>query len=102
MEPKTVSDCLISIDFAIVENVKLLSIKKVEDIHNYLLNFRQTGYLEKNIGLFIVLKQINCIIDNYSSCEDDDSFYNEYVELRKLIVDWVIECNTKAEVDNRE
>ena len=41
-------------------------------------------------------------MDNYSSYEDDDSFYNEYVELRKLIIIWVIECNTKAEVDNRE
>ena len=27
MEPKTISDCLSSIDFAIVENVTLLSIK---------------------------------------------------------------------------
>ena len=91
-----------SIDFAIVESVKLLSIKSLEDIHNHLLNFRQNGYIENNIALFNVLKHINCIIDNYSSYEDDDSFYNEYVELRKLIIDWLIECNTKAEVDNQE
>ena len=67
MEPKTISDCLNSIDFAVVENVKLFSIKSLEDIHNQLLNFRQTGYIENNIPLFIVLKQINCILDNYSS-----------------------------------
>ena len=102
MEPKTICGCLTSIDFAIVENVKLLSIESLEDIHNHLLKFRQTGYIENIIALFNVLKQINCIIDNYSSYEDDDSFYNEYVELRNLIVDWVIECNTKAEVDCRE
>ena len=101
MEPKTISDCLSSNDFAIVENVKLLSIKSLEDNQKHLSKFRQTGYIEKNIALFNVLKQINCIIDNYSSSEDDDCFYNEYVELRKLIVDWVIECNTKAEVDNQ-
>ena len=102
MEPRTISDCLNSIDFALVENVKSLSIKRLEDIHNHLIEFRQTGYIENIIALFNVLKQINCIIDNYSSYEDDDSFYNEYVEIRKLIIDWVIECNTKAEVNNRE
>ena len=34
METKTISDCLGSIDFAIVENIRLLSIKNLEDIHN--------------------------------------------------------------------
>ena len=102
MEPKTISDCLRSNDFAIVENVRLLSIKSLEDIRNYLLKFPQTGYIESNIALFNVLKQINCLIDNFSSYEDDESFYNEYVELRKIIIDWVIECNTKAEVDDQE
>ena len=58
--------------------------------------------MENIIALINVLKQINCITDSYSFFEDDDSFYNEYVELRKLIVDWGIECNTKAEVDNQE
>ena len=82
MEPKTISDCLSSIDFAIVENVKLLSIKSLKDIHNHLLNFRRTGYIENVIALLRILKQINCIIDNFSSYEDDESFYNEYVELR--------------------
>ena len=102
MEPKTISDCLSSIDFAIVENVNLLSIKSLGDIHNHSLKFRQTGYIENNITLFKVLKQINFIIDKYSSYKDDYSFYNEYVELRKFIVVWVIECNTKAEVDSQE
>ena len=87
MELKTISHCLSSVDFAIVENVKLLSIKSLEDIHYHLLKFRQTVYIENDIALFNVLKQINCIKDNYSSYEDDDSFYNEYVELRKLFID---------------
>ena len=102
METKTISDCLSSIDFAIVENVSLLSIKKLEYIHNRFLEFRGTEYIEKRIALLNILKQINCIIDNYSSYEGDENFYNEYVELRKLIIDWVIDCNTKTEVDNQE
>ena len=47
MELKTISDCLSAIDFAIVENVRLLSIKNLEDIHNRPLDFRQSEYIEK-------------------------------------------------------
>ena len=50
---------------------------------------------------FIVLKHINCIIDNYSSYEDNESIYNEYVELRKLIVEWIIECDKKHHLFNK-
>ena len=82
MEPKSISDCLNAIDFAIVENVRLLSIKNLEDIHNHLLQFRYTGCIENNIVLIKVLEQINSIINIYSTYEDDDSFCNEYLELR--------------------
>ena len=102
MEPKTLSYCLSSVDFAIVENVKLLSTKSLEDIHNHLLKLRRTVYIENNIALLNILTQINCIIDNFLSYDDDKSFYNEYVELRKLIIDWVVECDKKAEVGNQQ
>ena len=45
----------------------------------------KNNYIEDRIALLKVLKHINCIIDNYSSYEDNESIYNEYVELRKLI-----------------
>ena len=45
---------------------------------------------------------MNCIIDNYSNYKDNESIYNEYVELRKLIIDWLIECNTEPEVHSKE
>ena len=102
MELKTISDCLSAIDFAIVENVRLLGLKNLECIHNHLLEIRQSDYIENSIALSKVLKQINCILDKYSSYEDDESIYNEYVELRKLIVDSLIEGNTKPEVTNLE
>ena len=101
MEPKSISDCLNAIDFAIVENVRLLSIENLEDIDNHLLQFRHTAYIENNIALIKVLEQINSIINNYSSYKDDDSFCNEYLELWKLITDWMIEYDTKAEIDNQ-
>ena len=102
MGVKTISDCLTTIDFAIVENVRLLGIKTLEDVRYRLLEFRQSEYKENRIALLKVLKQINCIIDKSSSYKDDESIYNEYVELRKLIVDWLIECGTEPEVDNQE
>ena len=97
METKTISDCLSAIDFAIVENVRLLSIKYLEDIHNRLLECRESEYIENRNALINVLKQINCMIDCYKSYEDDEEFYNEYVELRKLIVVWLIERNNKLQ-----
>ena len=96
MEIKTISDCLSEIDFALNENVRLLGIERLEDIHNQLLEFGQNNYIEDRIALLKVLKHINCIIDKYSSFEDNESIYNEYVELRKLIVEWIIECNIKT------
>ena len=96
MEIKTISDCLSEIHFAIVENVRLLGIEKLEDVHNHLLEFGKNNYIEDRIALLKVLKHINCILNNYSSYEDNESIYNEYVELRKLIVEWVIECDIKT------
>ena len=67
MEPKSISDCLNAIDSAIVEIVRLLIIKNLEDIHNHSLQFGHTGFIEKNIALIKVLEQINSIINNYTS-----------------------------------
>ena len=50
MEIKTISDCLSEIDFAIVENVRLLGIEKLEDIHNHLLEFGKNNYIEDRIA----------------------------------------------------
>ena len=49
METKSISNCLNAIDFVIVENVRLISIKYLEDIHNRLLEFRQSEYIEKEL-----------------------------------------------------
>ena len=94
MEIKTISDCLGEIDFAIVENVRLLGIEKLEEIHNHLLEFGKDNYIENRIALLKVLKHINCIIDNYSAYEDNECIYNEYVELRKLIIEWLVEVES--------
>ena len=58
MENKTISDCLSEIDFAIVENVRLLGIEKLEDIHNHLLAFGKKNYIEDRIALLKVLNKL--------------------------------------------
>ena len=97
METETISDILSSIDFAIVEIVRSLSIRILEHIHNRLLEFQQTEYIENSVALLKILNQINCIIDNCSRYEDGESFYNEHIELRRLIIDYLIESNTKVD-----
>ena len=87
MEIKTIPERLSAIDLAIVENVRLISIKCLEDIQNRLLEFRQSEYKENRIALLKVLKHINCIIDIFSSFEDDESIYIEYVEIIRWLVD---------------
>ena len=56
METKTISDCKSAIDLAIAENVKLISIKYLEDIHNRLLEHRDDKYKENRNALTNVLK----------------------------------------------
>ena len=77
MEMKTISDCLSAIDFAVVENVKLLAIQDLESIHNRCLEIGMNDYIENRIELEKVLKYINCTIDNYPCYEDHESLYNE-------------------------
>ena len=77
MEIKTISDCFSAIDFAIVENVKLLTIQVLENIHNRCSEIGMNNYIEDRIELEKTLKHINCIIDNYPCYEDHESLYNE-------------------------
>ena len=62
MEIKTNSDCLSAIDFAMVENVKLLTIQGLEDIHNRCSEIGMNDYIEDRIELEKALKHKSCII----------------------------------------
>ena len=50
MEIETISDCLSEVDFAIFENVRLLGIERLEDIHIHLLEFGKNNYIEDGIA----------------------------------------------------
>ena len=74
----------------------------LEDIHNRCLEIGMNDYIEERIELEKVLKHIICIIDNYPCYEDHEILYNEYSELRKILVNWLIERNIKPKIVNNE
>ena len=100
MEVKSVSDCLNIIDDAIVENIgKCIGISNLENIHKYLLEKGQSDFIEDRVALSNVLSQINSIKENYYEFDEED-IKCDYMQLRKLILTWLIECGTEPEVDD--
>ena len=100
MEVKSVSDCLNIIDGAIFENNgRYIGISNLENNHKYLLEKEQSDFVEDRIALSNVLSQINSMIENHYQFAEED-IKSEYIQLRKLILVWLIECSTESEVDD--
>ena len=89
----TVTDCLNIIDMSIVQTTYFISIEKLEEIHNFLINMSEMKFLENIIVISTVLKYINSMIDEYQSLDVE-----KYRKLRKLIIDVMIEINTKGDI----
>ena len=96
MEVNSVSDCLNIIDIAIVEDN---DIKRLEDVRQYLLERGMTDCNDERDALWCVFKQITLIIDNFYKPSGKDQKMR-YIELRKLLLIWIIEFNSKLEDDN--
>ena len=90
----TVTDCLNIIDMSIVQTTYFISIEKLEEIHNFLKNMSEMKFIENMIVISTVLKYINSMIDEYQSLNVE-----KYRELRKLVIDILIEINTKGDID---
>ena len=89
------------IDDAIVENIgNYIGIWGLENVHKYLLEKGQIDFIENRVALSNVLSQINSIIENFSKFAEVD-IKSEYIQLRKLILVWLIECSTEPKVDNQ-
>ena len=90
----SVTDCLNLIDTSIVKTPYFVSIEKLEEIHNFLINMSDMKFIENMIAILKVLKYINYMIDEYESLGDEN-----YRALRKLIIDIMIEINNKGDID---
>ena len=88
------TDCLNLIDTSIVKTPYFVSIEKLEEIHNFLINMSDMKFIENMIAILKVLKYINYMIDEYESLGDEN-----YKALRKLIIDIMIEINNKGDID---
>ena len=88
------TDCLNVVDMAIIQTTYFVSIEKLEEIHNFFINMFEMKFIENVIVVSTVLKYINSMIDEYQSLDVE-----KYSELRKLIIDIMIEINTKEEAD---
>ena len=100
MEVKSVSDCLNIIDDAIVEKIgKYIGISNLENFHKYLLEIGQVDFFADRVALSSVFSQKKSIIENYYKIDEED-IKSEYIQLRKLILAWLIECGPEPEVDN--
>ena len=71
---KSISDCLIIIDDAIVENNgKYFGISDLEYFHKYsFLEKGQSDFIEDRVALSNVLSQMNCIIENHYQFVEED------------------------------
>ena len=95
MEVKSVSDCLNIIDIAIVKNIDTGGL---ENLREWLLQKRMTDCDDEREALWCVFKQINLKTYNlYKPFGADQK--TRYLELRKLVLRWVIENNSKQEDD---
>ena len=63
----TVTDCLNIIDTSIVQTTYFISIEKLEEIHNFLINMSEMKFIENMFVISTVLKYINSMIDEYQS-----------------------------------
>ena len=99
---KSVSDCLNTIDDAIVEkNGKYITISDLEIIHKYLLEKGQSNFIEDRLAQSNVLSQLYSIIENHHQFVDED-IKSEYIQLRKVILVWSIECSTEPKFDKQK
>ena len=102
MEMNSNTECLNFIDFIILNDIeKHISVGTLENIRNFMLENYNDKYIEDMISMSAIFSQINLIIDKlYSDTECDNK--KLYYDLRKRILDWLDENNSKLEVDDQE
>ena len=100
LEINSISDCLTFIDHLILcEGEKHIGVGNLEDIRDYVIGLYDGKFIEDMVSMFAVLSQINLIIDKFYLDKESD-IKKLYCELRKRILVWLKENNTKPEVDN--
>ena len=102
MEVKSISDCLNFIDNLILCGTeKHIGIGNLEDVRDYMIGRYDGECIGEMVCMLAVLSQIKLIIDRFYLDKESD-IEQLYRDLRKRILAWLKENNTKPEVDNDE
>ena len=100
MEMKSVSDCLSFIESVILSGVENHNgIGNLEVVRDYMIEMYNAKYIEDMVVMTGVLSQINLIIEKVYDFDDDSDLKRKYWILRKHILAWLEEKNTKPKVD---
>ena len=102
MEMKSVIECLNFIDdkiLCIVE--KSVGIGTLEDIRNYVIVMYNEKFIEELVAMSAIFSQINLKMENFYLDRESDNKKQIWF-LRKRILAWLEESNTKPETDDQQ
>ena len=80
---------------------KHIGIGNLEDVRHYMIRMYDGKYIEEMVSMLAILSQINLIIDRFYLDKESD-IKQLFCDLRKRILAWLKENNTKPEIDNDE
>ena len=102
MEIKAVCGCSNFIDSTILFSIeKDAGIGILEDIRDFTIRMYNDKYIEEMVSMLAILSQVNLILDRFY-LDNEGDIKKQYCTLRKHILAWLQESNTKPEVDNYE
>ena len=61
----------------------------------------QSNFTKDRVDQSNVLSQINSILENHCQFVEED-IKSEYIQVRKLILVWLIKCSTEPKADNQK
>ena len=102
MTMKSVCDCLNFIDSKILCDIeKHAGVGNLEDIRECMITIYNDKYIEDTVSILGVFSQINLIIDRFY-LDNESDIKKQFASLRKRILAWLQERNTRPEVDKDE
>ena len=80
---------------------KSVGIGNLEDIRIYMIGMYNEKYIEEMVAMSAILSQINLIIEKFYLDKESD-IKKQYYKLRKRILAWLEESNTKPEIEDQQ
>ena len=99
---KPVSDCSKFFDSMIICNIEEhAGFGNLEDLRDYMIGMNNGNYIEEMVAFLSILSQRNLLIDIFY-LDNESDVKKQYCTLRKRILSWPEEGNTKPEGDDQQ